>query len=108
MPRERTLRMIAAMLSVATGLTIFAGGAAFGQGAPGGAKPPQVVVSTVVSGSVAVAAFARAMTFNAAAGSFIKLALRDNVAFSSIANPTLGQQLTLLICQDNFGARTLA
>jgi hypothetical protein len=114
--RGRLLRSIAAAVFTAAVAIIALSGPAFGRGlafgqaqATGSAKAPQgTVAAAVPSGGAAVAAFARVMTFNAAAGSVIKLVLRDNVASSSVANPTLGQTLTLLLCQDNFGSRTLA
>ncbi|MBI2818522.1 MAG: hypothetical protein HYX73_00955 [Acidobacteria bacterium] len=63
---------------------------------------------TIVAGTMAVAGFAHAMTFNASAGNSIKLTLRDDVTSSSIANPTPGQFLTLLLCQDAAGSRSMA
>ncbi|MBI3933326.1 MAG: hypothetical protein HY316_01455 [Acidobacteria bacterium] len=64
--------------------------------------------SPAVAGGTAVAGFDSAMTFNAAAGNSIKLVLAGDVLSSSIANPSPGQFLTLLLCQDDVGARTMS
>ena len=92
-----------------SGVLAMAGWMAYGQmptaANPGASRGPS---GSVIAGSMAVAGFANAMAFNASAGNSIKLTLRDNVTSSSIANPTPGQFLTLLLCQDAAGSRSMA
>ena len=57
---------------------------------------------------MAIAAYASAMTFNASVSNSVKLVLKGNVASSVIGSGTNGQSLTLLLCQDAAGQRTMA
>jgi hypothetical protein len=57
---------------------------------------------------MATAAFGDSIIFNAAAGNSIRLTLQGDVAASSIANPSSGQFLLLLICQDAVGGRRMS
>lgn len=62
----------------------------------GGAKP------------MAIAAYAPAMNFNAGVSNSVKLVLKGNVTSSVIGSGTNGQILSLLLCQDITGSRTIA
>lgn len=68
----------------------------------------EITTQKFLAGGLATAGFGTNMVFNAAAGNTIKLTLTGNVTSSSIANPTPGQFLTLLLCQDATGSRTMA
>jgi hypothetical protein len=106
---NKQAQVLGGLLLAALGLAVVLGWLAFGPGGrpvPSGAE--RVSGNPVVSGAMAVAAFGETLTFNAGAGNSIKLTLLGNVASSSIANPTLGQLLTLLLCQDEAGSHTLA
>jgi hypothetical protein len=99
--------LLAALLVVTVVLVLLLGWIAFGPGSsplPGSRGP----ASPVVAGSAAVAAFGNPMTFNASAGNTIRLTLQDSITSSSIANPSLGQGLTLIICQDETGGHTMS
>ena len=63
--------------------------------------------SSIITARMAVAGFPTEMIFNAGAGTVIKRTLRDDVTSSTIANPALGQFLTLLLCPDAAGSRNL-
>lgn len=107
--RSGKARSTAVVLIWTCGVLAMAGWIAYGQmpgAADRGASPGPS--GPVIAGPMAVAGFAHAMTFNASAGNSIKLTLRDDVTSSSIANPTSGQFLTLLLCQDAAGARSMA
>ena len=57
--------------------------------------------------SMAIAGFAPTMTFNAGVSNSIKLLLKGNVLSSVIGSGTNGQSLSLLLCQDATGSRTI-
>lgn len=57
---------------------------------------------------MAIAGFAPSMNFNAGVSNSIRLVLKGNVISSVIGSGTSGQSLTLLLCQDATGSRTLA
>ncbi|OFV92050.1 MAG: hypothetical protein A3H28_05055 [Acidobacteria bacterium RIFCSPLOWO2_02_FULL_61_28] len=46
-------------------------------------------------------------TFNASLGNSFRITLTDNVTSSTISNPQAGQFITLLLCQDSTGSRTM-
>jgi hypothetical protein len=104
MKTSRDYRPLLAGLLIATiGLVLLLGWLAFGPGS----RPVASGRGPVVAGSVAGAAFANEITFNAGAGNTIVLTLQDNVTRSQIANPTPGQSLTFVICQDSTGSHTM-
>ncbi|MBI2820386.1 MAG: hypothetical protein HYX73_10435 [Acidobacteria bacterium] len=51
--------------------------------------------------------FSATPTFDASLGNSFKMTLTDNVSSSTISNPQTGQFLTLLLCQDGTGSRTM-
>lgn len=51
--------------------------------------------------------FSATPDFNAFAGNTFKMTLTDNVTSSTISNATTGQSITLLLCQDATGSRTM-
>jgi hypothetical protein len=54
-----------------------------------------------------IAGFAPTMNFNASVSSVIRLVMKGNVLSSVIGSGTNGQTLTLLLCQDGTGSRTI-
>lgn len=54
-----------------------------------------------------VVTFSTTPTFNAALGNSFKMTLTDNVSSSTISNAQTGQFITLLLCQDGTGSRTM-
>jgi hypothetical protein len=71
-------------------------------------RPTPQPSSSVAAKPMAIAAYAANMTFNAGVSNSIKLLLKGNVGYSVIGSGSNGQSLTLLLCQDATGSRTIA
>ena len=64
-------------------------------------------VSGAIRSTLTTVSFSAIPTFNASLGNSIKITLTGNVLGSSISNAQTGQFLTLLLCQDGTGSRTM-
>ena len=68
----------------------------------------EVVSSQFLSGALVSVTFSTTPDFDAGLGNLLKLTLTGNVTSSTISNPTSGEQILLLLCQDATGSRTMA
>jgi len=65
-----------------------------------------VVTARNFATSLNVVAFSATPTFDASLGNTQKITLTGNVTSSSLANASMGEQLSFVICQDSTGSRT--
>jgi hypothetical protein len=64
-----------------------------------------VLFGRAYSGSVNTVTFSTKPTFDASLGNTQKITLTDNVTSSTLSNPTAGQTINFIICQDGTGGR---
>ncbi|MBI2815448.1 MAG: hypothetical protein HYX72_00765 [Acidobacteria bacterium] len=66
-----------------------------------------VDVAGPIRSALTTVAFSATPTFDASLGNSFKITLTADVTSSSISNPQAGEQITLLLCQDGDGHRTM-
>ena len=66
-----------------------------------------VTASKALVSHLEAVTFSTTPTFDAALGNSFKMTLTGNVTSSTITNPQTGQFMTLLLCQDGTGSRTM-
>ena len=80
-----------------------AGSLRIGSGSPA----TKLDVDGAIRSTMTAVTFSATPAFNASLGNSFKMTLTNNVTSSTISNPQTGEVITLLLCQDGTGSRTM-